>query len=358
MNNLSEYANQIEIICRNVKKEDINYKKNITIKKSGSLKDIRATEQASNLWKVKSFLKFTFLLFQSLKKVQPKWVILYDPIPLFSYRLISFFLKHKPKIWYHNHDLLEIEKLNKYSVSWFASKSERTFFSKINLFTLPSEEREKYYPLEKFSGKYIFLPNYPLLYKLKNKTNLGKEIKLIYQGQISNDHGLIELVNFISTNPTNKKISLTIIGFADGSFRSSLITLIKEKKLEDSIKVLEAVNYDKLRDLTIQNNIGIAISKPTNIQYETGSTASNKIYEYVSCGFPVILFDSESYRKKLGTRQWAFFTDLSDDSLKDILINIQKKYIEISNSAINDFESELNFNKHFLKISSYLKDNN
>lgn len=356
VNALASFAEHVEMLCRNVKKDEITYNNNITLKKSGLFKNIRAAETASYFWKLKSFFHFTMLLFRTLKKTHPKWLIVYDPIPLLSYRLISFFLWHKPKLWYHNHDVLEISKLKKYSISWFACKVEQNSFGKIDLFTLPSEERKFLFPINKLKGQFIFLPNYPSI-DLANQTNPiieNDSIKLIYQGHVGEGHGLDKLIEYISKKSLN--ITLSIIGNVDTSYEQSLITLIKELKLLECVKIFPPIAHHELIIFTRLHHIGLGIHEPKNIAFKTAATSSNKIYEYIACGLPVLLYDSNEYISKLKEKKWAFFTDLTFESIDNSITNILKDYTEISKSAMEDFKRNLYFEKHFSKVLPFVMD--
>ena len=355
---LAASIEHVEIVFRNVKIDECIYPNNITLKKSGAFKKIRETETASYFWKLKSFFQFTLLLFHTLKKNRPKWLIVYDPIPLLSYRLISPFLKNKPKLWYHNHDVLEMNRLKKYSISWFSHYSEQRSFSKIDLFTLPSEERKVYFPIQKLKGKYFFLPNYPAISMLKKPQQLvAKEpLKFIYQGHIGIGHGLDNIIKYISKK--SRHITLTLIGNTDIDYERYLKSLIEQLNLTNHIKILEPMPYEELILLTSRHHIGLAIHEPINIAFKTAATSSNKIYEYIACGLPVFLFDSKEYKSKLDEKKWAFFTDLSFENLDKNIHHIISHYGDFSESAINDFRCKFHFEKHFANILFYILNKN
>lgn len=356
INILSNHVEKIEIISRNVKEDEIVFPTNVRLRKSGHFKMIRKTETASYFWKLKSFIHFTIKFYKSISKNSPDWVIAYDPIPLLSYRIISFFLLKKPKLWYHNHDVLEISKLKKYSISWFAHKTEQNLFNKIDLFSLPSEEREIFFPINKLKGTYFFLPNYPSIANLSKffKTlEESKPIKLIYQGHIGEGHGLVEIIDYLKTQ-TDLLFFLTIIGNFDEHFKNTLEQLINKFNLSDSIKIYPAVPYSKLEKITQSHHIGLAIHEPINLAFKTAATSSNKIYEYVCCGLPVLLYDHITYKQKIGNRDWAFFTDLSYQSIDININNMIENYEKNSKASIKDFEKELNFEHYFSSVISFL----
>ncbi|RZK42867.1 MAG: glycosyltransferase [Pedobacter sp.] len=355
---LSSVAKEIIVISRNVKDTEGVYPKNVRLIKTGRFKPIRESEQSSLIWKVTSFIVFTYTLFKCVRKQKPEWVIAYDPIPLLAYSLAFRLLRKKPKLWYHNHDVLEPNTLKKYSVSWFAYRNEQNYFGKIDLFSLPSEERKQFFPMEKLKGQYFFIPNYPSILtdtkKINNQSGTKKIIKLIYQGHIGEGHGLNEVINFLKLEKTGLEISLTIIGHANDNFKDSLISLINELDLQNKVKILDPLPYQRLLSLTKQHDVGLAIHQPVNIAFRTAATSSNKIYEYLACGMPVILYDHASYRIPLNNRNWAYFTDLTLDSLGKILTEISGNFEKVSHQAESDFKNELNFERYFSLAKQYI----
>lgn len=354
----NESIEEISIVFRNVKQTEKTYDIKISLKTSGKFKTIRDSQHASYLWKIISFLKFTFKLVNEIKRIKPNYLIIYDPIPLFSYRIIKPFINKEPKLWYHNHDIIEKDTVTKYSISWFAQRSEQSFFNQIDIFTLPSEDRRSFFPVDQLKWAYFFLPNYPSLRNIPipTKSIQGKKLKLIYQGNIGEGHGLKELIKYIHTQNNTFKLTLNIIGIADNEYKSSLLNLINEYKLSDKIKIVPALPYHQLREFTKMHDVGIAILQPINTAFKTAATSSNKIYEYISCGLPVILYDSSAYKNILNHRNWAFFTDLSNQSFEQIFHNIINNYQNLSKNAYNDFEKELNFENYFEPILKHIAD--
>ena len=352
---LSAKVSEITILFRDVKPTEATYPTNVKLVKSGRFKTIRATEVSSYFWKIKSFLRYTFTFYQLIKKTNPEWVIVYDSIPLLAYSILSKFLIKKPKLWYHNHDVLEESRLNKFSVSWLALKNESGVFSKIDLFSLPSREREQFFPIKKLKGKYFFLPNFPLLenHQSQKEVRNNSHLKLIYQGHLGDGHGLMEIIRYIKSL-NSEHLSLSIMGIGNISYINKLNNLIEKLNLSNLIKIYSPLPYQELKKFTIQHDIGLAILLPKNVNFKTASTSSNKIYEYIASSMPVILYDAESYKSSLAKRKWAFFTDLSNESLDKTFSTISKNYLELSNCAREDFEKELNFEFNFNPIFSYL----
>jgi len=238
-------------------------------------------------------------------------------------------------------------------MNWLALKAEKRIFRAIDFFSLPANERQVYFPLNDFSGQYFFLPNYPSLAffkQFKAKRPLEDTLKLVYQGVICAEHGLEEIISLLPFTIQGKRLSLTIIGQINDKYRLFLTDLSIRYKVEDRLHFKNRVAYQELPLHTTQHHIGIAVKKPSSINFETAGTASNKIYEYAALGLPIIYHGSPHYIKHLDPYDWAFATDLSSESLLVILEDISANYQELSRMARHDFETTLNFESFFEKI--------
>jgi len=359
MEQLSQHTERIVLLHRNVKPKEWHYPENVFLKSSGSFKGITATQNESVLWKLISFIRFSIDFFKVLRKEKPNWVIAYDPIPLLSYRIISFFVLKKPKIWYHNHDILELKNTRSFSVSRCAVKSEKSFFNKIDLFSLPAQERKSSFLMNNFKGKYIYLPNYPSIsHSNKNHTiNFKKKnIDFIFQGSISYNHGLEEILCAIPNlnREFNKNFRLVIKGFIDKDYSEHLQNIARKNQVSESLIVIGVGPYQEVFEISANCDIGLAIHTADNLMNKTLATSSNKIYEYIAVGLPVLLYDNEHFKSHLKKRTWAFFTNITQKSIIENVGIILESYPHISQSALSDFRSELNFEHNFSSVISFL----
>jgi hypothetical protein len=355
---LAESFQKVIVISRNLVPAKWKYPERTQILTSGKYISVRDSEQKSMGWKFGSYLLFTKELHKILRKERPEWIMCNDPISLMSFRMIRGLIGIPAKLWYHSHDVAEPDKMRTYSVGYFAVKSERTYFNRIDLFTLPAESRLRYFPMDRLKGNWIIVPNFPS--KKRNTGNhpvdwhSGIDLKLIYQGRISNEHGLEEILEFMRSTPD---IKLTIIGPGNADYIRSLKDKISTLLLADRVEIVKPVSYSELMEITQKHHIGLAVNKPLNILYSTAAQASNKIYEYAALGLPILYFKNEHYMEYLGKFNWAFPTDLSAQNLSSIIQEIRVKYQMLSNNAIADFLNELNFNTAFKPVITILLGN-
>ena len=352
---LSDMFKNVRIVCRNLVKNEWGYPANVQFVSSGASISIRESETASTGWKIKSFLQFTRHLYRSLRNQNSCWVMCNDSIGLFSFRLIRPFLGYKTKLWYHSHDVVELKALRRYSIGDFAMKSEKSYFNKIDLFTLPSFDRFKYYPVQRLKGKQMLVPNFPSLRRMKQDRlpdwKAGTTLKLLYQGRLSNEHGLEEIMDLIKVDSS---LSLTIIGPGDPGYIQFLKDKIVENGIAKNVEIRDAVSYVGLKDITREHHVGLAINKPVNILYETAVMASNKIYEYVAAGLPILYYKNEHNTKFLGRYSWAFSTTLDIAELSHIMGAIVENYKVLSLATQEDFQNKLNFGIVFKPVKEFI----
>jgi len=357
---LSKKAERIDVVARNLVKSSISLPVNVKVKFVNRFKSYYEIENVSTLKKTIYFLKFTFFLWRQIVKQQPSVVILYDAIPLFSFYFISSFVnKKKFKAWYHNHDKLTAEAVRKYSVSWFAAKYEEKAFKKLDIFTLPAKERLKYFNTGLLKNKPYIIPNYPSLNLYNNETkdlNDEHRINLVYQGSLGPNHGFEEIFKVLKTPINGKPLSLTLLGKIRPAYKTKLLNLAKQEGVSEQLIFKDYLPLVALPGELKRYSIGLAIHKPVGITYSTGGTASNKIYEYIAVGLPVLLYDIDHYRSYLGEYPWAFFIDLKSGSLIHTIKQIDDDYKRYSKAAKKDFRDKLHFEMVFSQFEkNYLK---
>jgi hypothetical protein len=355
---LAELFQKVIVISRNLAPANWKYPERVQIRTSGRYISVRDSEQKSPGWKFGSYFMFTRELYRALRKERPEWIMCNDPFSLMSFRMIRRLIGFPVKLWYHSHDVTEPDKMRTYSIGYFAVKSEKAYFDRVNLFTLPAESRLRYFPVDRLKGKWLIVPNFPS--KKRNTENhpiewySGMDLKLIYQGRISNEHGLEEILAFMRVTPD---IRLTVIGPGNEDYIQLLKDKIMVLQLADRVEIVKPVAYNELMEITRKHHIGLAINKPLNILYSTAAQASNKIYEYAAAGLPILYFKNQHYQEYLGKFKWAFPTDLSEQNLSHILQEIRSKYQTLSENAKADFQNSLNFGAAFRPVLSILSEN-
>jgi hypothetical protein len=345
---LAKKFDKITIVHRNVMASSWKYPANVETVTTGQFVHYSKVGRKSPVWKLIGFASFVLLLIRQLRRLKPSWVILYDPIPILAWKYARAFATANVRVWYHNHDVI---KGNENFFSRLSYKAQSELFYLFDKFSLPSKERLTYFPKQISGENFFFIPNFPsrkFYDRFYTKREITAEVRLIYQGYISEGHGFEELLPVLQCEVGNNiRVKLVLKGYRDENYLDRLLNQAKQCGVKDRIEVHPVTAYEEVPKVSSTCHIGIGIQTKTDIMTTTLGTASNKIYEYAAVGLPVLLFDSEQFRKHLGQYPWAFFTNCTPADMKEQIDKIISNYSHYSQHARKDFEENLNFEKLF-----------
>lgn len=354
---LRDCFDHITVIHRPHLESKWQYPVNVTLVPAGKFISAAHQQTASFLDKIGFFLNYLRVFYLQCKQQLPSLILVYDNISLYAYQLISHLLNFKHDVWYHNHDVTEMEQLRKFSIGWFAANAEHKAFKNLDIFSLPSNDRLKFFPMQNFKGKYFFIPNYPskkFFSQFYSSRKLEHTVKIIFQGQIAPFRGIEQIIPLLSIPIQDYNLELGLIGPCSNAYRHEITNLAEEYGVLQKI-YFNKLPYSELPAFSATYHIGIALLSEKNIMTATIGTASNKLYEYAAVGLPVVYYNNESISQYLGEFIWAVPADLNMESVKQAIINIIIRYDECSAAAHRDFLSKLNYEKGFAPVKNYLQ---
>lgn len=346
----------IDVLVLPFAENGTHHKREINFRESGKNISVRSYEQKGNLYKAYVFVNYSFYFALLLLVRRPKLIVIYDSLALLSYRMVKFLKPKKAIVWYHNHDVLAEEEVAKGTMNYFALLSEKKAMKYLDIFSLPTFERLKYFNLNEFQGKLFFLPNYPTLNYVKqwefDSKIIEEEVVILFQGSIGRGHGIENIIPLLKKPLYGKRLKLILKGIIREDYNRELITLVDSYGIEAGrFEIHGFTEYSELKELTLRCHIGIAIFTKDDSMNSTLGTASNKIYEYAACGLPVLYLDTDYWNGHLGKYDWAFAVDLSEESFSRAIKTILTKYDFYSSAAYGDYKSHLHFEKHFKSIT-------
>lgn len=129
------------------------------------------------------------------------------------------------------------------------------------------------------------------------------------------------------------------------------------------VALIPFVPYDELPGITPWCDIGVgrlsAGTRP-NINETLLLGASNKIAEYLACGLPVLLDDTEEHRRFLGEREVGLVYPSGDPaglaSAVDTLLGSRAVYDRCRTNGQRLFDTELNYDAQFAKVLRLLEE--
>lgn len=352
---LAATYDQVTVVHRNIIGFDWKYPANVKlVSYSKPISPARAA--ALPLYaKIYWFFVFTRCLLREARKIKAHTVLFYDCFPILSYRLIRGFICPPQKLWYHNHDVTELKYIRRFSLNWWAWKSERWIFPRLDLFTLPSDERKVCFPMEKLKSAYLCIPNYPSASRFETIVEKPQlSWKILFQGSIGPDHSIEEIISLLPGKINGRPLELILKGFVSTSYLSQVFELAKKSGVDKQIHYIGPSGYQEVIDNANICHIGLAIYLKSDVMNNTLGTASNKIYEYAAAGLPVLLNCSETFLRNPGRRKWVFFSKGTGNELKSNLEEICADYDNLSREARHDIEVNFDFSIAFMKVFHYL----
>lgn len=349
---LSKRGAEVHIVGRHFINSKFNYPELVKIYRTHKPIPLESLSSRSKIQKISYFLKFIKCIRDQIKTSKYDIIIAHDLLASFAVWMIKKILFIKETLfWYHSHDVVHKKTYSKFSVMALAKFFERKTLNSFDVFSLPVRERLAYYPLHPEKKNIFIIPNYPrksLINNIQHPKKISdhreENIRLIYQGSLGTKHGFEDIIKVLRYKIFGKPLSLTLIGPIAPKYKKELLELAKENKVVGQLHILEAVHYTKLLEITSRHHIGLAIHLPgKRAIYNLGATSSNKIYEYIALGLPVLLYDTVHYRKYLDKYAWSAFTSLKEASLVNSIKELMTNYLEKSKNAICDFNSKLNY---------------
>lgn len=217
---------------------------------------------------------------------------------------------NKKKLVYDSH---EVQTSRTGYNSDIYGKLEKWLVTKIDTMIVENDTRAKYN-----EDLYGFYPNvvhnYPFkkigedneITSIHKMFNLPKDEKiLLYQGGIQIGRGLEKL---IQAAPLFNEGTLVFVG--DGKQKPELIKMVEEMGLTEKVKFIPKVPLVDLPKYTRNAHLGFQVLN--NVCFNHWSASSNKLFEYMMSGVPVVACSFPEIKKVVETEKIGICVDSHD----------------------------------------------
>ncbi|AUD80041.1 glycosyl transferase family 1 [Kangiella profundi] len=196
---------------------------------------------------------------------------------------------------------------------------EKKLMPKANATITTTEMRAKFFSRAYCIPRPTVLQNRPLYYELRTSTRIRDELNLtqawpivLYQGGLQAGRGL-EM--FVRAAQAIDNAYFVLIG--SGRLEDNLKELVRELDISDKVKFIPMVPLSELPDYTVSADIGIQPLQNTCLNHY--STDSNKLFEYVLAGLPVIATNFPEISKIINQYKVGLLTDESLEGLISVI---------------------------------------
>jgi len=325
----------IILICRNQDESNLDYPDNVKVRRLGSFKTAREKEIQPGICKFWEYLIFTLWVAADFTFYRCRIIYVYDMHSLLAVFLARC-LSRKTTIVYHNLDLTELGDTK--GVNRLLKRTELYLSRRVDKVVFPDINRAKFFQNEAGLPELpLIVMNNPLFMSQLPDNKLRENLSargipsdtrvIVYQGMIGEDHGLLTIVKSMVSWPQNSVFALSGLVHRP-EFMFKLKEQVDKLNLSQRVIYLPFLPYHKLFSYTVGAYLGVALFEAKDVSQFFVTGATNKIYEYLAMGVPVITNEAPHFREILDP---SFTYFVRPDSVNGIASAI--------NSAFGDVES-------------------
>lgn len=344
--------------------QGVGYPKNVRIYRLGSLKIDRVKKTQSLAMKLFEYISFTISAIFYIRSYNCQLIYSYD-MHGFLAGFVASRLGKKIPLVYHNLDLCALEDLKdtsygiKYLELRLARYADKIIFPDINRARLFQEKAKLIEPPDIVMNAPLCInpmPDDRLKEILKSKRFSADTKAILYQGAVNKEHALLEVIQSIVYWPENT--ILVLIGTIYDDFLQEIYREAEKLNFKQRIINFSFMPYSELSSYTVGAHLGLALYNAKDINQIFVAGASNKIFEYISLGIPVITNDLPHFHEVLDA-SIAYFA--RPDSAQDIAQAVNsacresKVYQKKSEACRLAHLSKFNYEVQFNPVLEYVK---
>jgi glycosyltransferase involved in cell wall biosynthesis len=168
---------------------------------------------------------------------------------------------------------------------------------------------ERYIKMVDITERVENLPLLSVFSDFKRAEKESDKIIIIYPGEMREPTGILQLIKAFSyvIRGNHKNLELLLIGPVKTiGYKNEMRSLINKLNLDTHVKILDPVPFEKIKEYLSQADIGVVtyLPYPNNM-----SCLSNKVFEYMACGLPVVASDFPLYREVVNDVGFGILVD-------------------------------------------------
>lgn len=324
---------------------------NIKVRKIGS--------RSPGLLQKLNYLCFILSVYVMALLWRPKWIYFSDPLSTPAGMLLVFL--PRTYLLYHEHDSPSAKEIRESNFFMrFVFNSRGYIARKAEVCILPCEDRVKEF--RKQTGR---CEKIHIVWNVPSKKEVGKSLKsgkneyirLVYQGSLNDLRLPYSILEALKVLPEH--IKLRVIGYETSGhlgYKKDFLRKAEREGVQNRVEMLSAVPRHRLLKLTRECNIGLALmpmkTQNLNLKYMAG--ASNKPFEYLSQGLPVLVSELPTWEKMFVEPGYGLACDPHNASsiiraLKKLIEN-RKSLLEMGKKGRQKIKTGWNYEKQFQPV--------
>lgn len=242
-----------------------------------------------------SFLWFSFLAVWLALRFRPSWLYVSD---LFATPagVASALITGVPVV-YHEHDVHTEQAPSIFVRACQAAR--RKLASAARCVVVPSEGRAQHVRESLGIDSLVVVMNCPRRDDVRAARGSGDEsLRLVYQGTIVAQRLPLQLADAIAQ--MNGRVTLTLAGYEPAGAEGHIARLIERATQRGHASIDYAgllTSRAALLDFCASFDVGVAlVPRGGDVNMRTMAGASNKAFDYLACGLPLLVTDDEGWR--------------------------------------------------------------
>lgn len=310
---------QVTVLCRNIKQSGVKYPDGAKVLRLG--KKIDSDQQAANQSALRKLIQFSAFVVRAVIESlfsRPGIIISYDMHGL-SAGLIAKAANPHSRFIYQCHDLVELIHCSAF-MKW-VKRIELRYARLCDLVVFPNAKRAQLFQEEAgllrtpliVANANLLRPrveNGLLRAYLQSKGLPADEPIVLHQGIICRNQ---QALNVLKSVPLWHRGLCVMIGAFEEGLRNEVERLIEDLGIAKRVIFIRHVPYDQLFRYTADAAIGLALTKPSNINLEYYAEAACKINDYMACGVPVITSNNNDCSQVYGEAKWIAYVDVDSE---------------------------------------------
>jgi glycosyltransferase involved in cell wall biosynthesis len=291
---------------------------------------------------------------------RPQWIYASD---LFSCP-IAYFLSFFPSLSliYHEHDSPEANPSSKYLKFCLIIRKQLVRRSAVSI--LPNQHRADIFDkaVDNLSRS-LCVWNCPRKKEIavKRLPSDGKILRVLFHGSIVPERLPLTILHALSRLPYSVK--LRIVGYETNQYSSHVRAMqeMSEKlNINDRVEFISAIPRNELLTLCQKSDVGLSfmpvVTEDINLKWMTG--ASNKAFDYLACGLPILVSSLSDWEKMYVEPGYALAANPEDpDSIASALLwylEHPKEMRYMGDQGRQKILHEWNYETQFKKIKDLL----
>ncbi len=245
---------------------------------------------------------------------RPQWIYASDPFSC----PVAALLTHFPglRVLYHEHDTPAHQTGNAFLD--FITSARKRIARSAKLCVLPNSQRLARFVSDAGPVKAaVCVWNCPGLYELENEPRnpATADIWLLYHGTLVPERLSPSIIDALALLPPFVK--LRAVGYETVGAPGYVAQLRSQAAvlgLVERVEFLPPVSRNRLFAITLRSDIGLAMipSRSSDQNFEAMTGASNKVFDYLACGLPVIVSEIPEWRKMFVESGYGAAADPAD----------------------------------------------